>query len=144
MAINSVSISGGLKADPEMRYTSTNQKAVTQFTLAVTDYRNGQEETTWIDCKLWGKAAEVVAKHCKKGSKVCIYNAKLKQEKWTDRTTGNPRSKHVIEGNFVELIGGKPQDSQKSQPRPPAPEAKPVEGYNNQPHGAPDYEDVPF
>ena len=117
MSINSVSISGGLKADPEMRYTNTSGKPVTVFTLAVSDYQGGQEQTTWIDCKLWGKAAEVVAKHCKKGSKICIYNAKLKQEQWTDRTTGQSRSKYLIEGNFVELIGGKPQ-AQQGDSRP--------------------------
>ena len=116
MSINSVTISGGLKADPEVRYFESG-KVLANFTLATDTYSNGQKDTTWTDCRVWGKAAEVIQEHCKKGSKICLYNARLKQEKWTDRHTQQPRSKHVIEANNVELIGSKLQ-GQSDDSRP--------------------------
>lgn len=116
MSINSITISGGLKADPEVRYFESG-KVLASFTLATDSYSHGEKDTTWTDCRLWGKSAEVVVNHCKKGSKICLVGGRLKQEKWTDKTTGQPRSKHVVEANNVELIGGKPQ-GQSDDSRP--------------------------
>ena len=48
MSINSVSTSGGLKADPELRYFESGN-VLARFTLATDDYRGGEKETTWTD-----------------------------------------------------------------------------------------------
>jgi single-strand DNA-binding protein len=70
--LNSVSFSGRLTADPELRYTP-NGNAVVTFTLAIKrDYKNGkgEYETDFINCVAWKHTAELVANYVKKGHKI--------------------------------------------------------------------------
>ena len=65
-------ISGFVGQDPEIRYT-TKGTACTAFSLAETKHwkdpeGNKKEKTIWVDCKAWGKVAEIIAEHVKKGS----------------------------------------------------------------------------
>ena len=57
-----------------MRYTKSN-KAVASFTLAVNrrfKSENGERETDFINCILWGQQAENLANWCKKGALIGI------------------------------------------------------------------------
>lgn len=68
--INSVSITGRLTKDPELRYTPSGV-AVVRFVLAVNrSFSNsqGEKEADFINCTVWRKPAENVANFLKKGS----------------------------------------------------------------------------
>ena len=85
--INSISISGRLGANCELRYTSSNNPVAN---LRVASGRvfssNGdkQEETTWVRVTVWGKLAEACYKHLGKGSRVGL-TGRLQQVKYTDK-----------------------------------------------------------
>lgn len=66
--MNRVVLIGRLAGDPEMRTTQSG-KQVVSFTLAV-DRRHtaeGQPTADFIPCVAWGKLAEVIGQHMKKG-----------------------------------------------------------------------------
>lgn len=58
---------GNLGKDPELKNVGQNQ--VTSFSLAV---RTGKDETTWMNCAVWGKRAQTAAEYLRKGAKITI------------------------------------------------------------------------
>ena len=58
---------GNLGKDPELKNVGQNQ--VASFTLAV---RTGKDETTWMNCAVWGKRAQTAAEYLRKGAKITI------------------------------------------------------------------------
>lgn len=72
--MNKVILVGRLTKDPEMR-TTTSGVAVTSFTVAVNrpySDQSGERQTDFINCVIWRKQAENVAKYCNKGSLVAV------------------------------------------------------------------------
>lgn len=58
---------GNLGKDPELKSVGQNQ--VASFSLAV---RTGKDETTWMNCAVWGKRAQTAAEYLRKGAKITI------------------------------------------------------------------------
>tara|TARA_Y100000015_G_scaffold34495_1_gene34812 strand:- start:39 stop:356 length:318 start_codon:yes stop_codon:yes gene_type:complete len=58
---------GNLGKDPEIKEVKDTQ--VAEFSLAA---RTGKDETTWINCAVWGKRADVVKQYLHKGDKVTV------------------------------------------------------------------------
>jgi len=58
---------GNLGKNPELREAGLSQ--VASFSIAA---RTGQDETTWINCSVWGKRAAVVMKYMAKGDKITV------------------------------------------------------------------------
>lgn len=90
--MNRVVLLGRLTKDPEVRYT-TNGKVVATFTLAVDrEFKNdkGEREADFINCVVWGKAAELIGNSCVKGHRLCVegrlqirqYDDKNGQRRW--------------------------------------------------------------
>lgn len=107
-SLNKVLIMGNLTRDPEIKYT-TKGTAVCDIGLAVnrkskSDSGEVREEVTFIDVTLWGKTAEVIAKHMKKGGSVFV-EGRLQLEQWDDKSTGQKRSKLKVIGENVQMIG---------------------------------------
>ena len=71
--MNKVILIGRLARDPEMRTTSSGI-SMTRFTIAVSRPFNqdGNQQTDFINCIIWRRQAENVAKYCSKGSQVAI------------------------------------------------------------------------
>ena len=72
--MNKAILVGRLTKDPEMRTTSSGI-AVTSFTVAVNrpySDQSGERQTDFINCVIWRKQAENVAKYCTKGSLVAV------------------------------------------------------------------------
>ncbi|MFL0137726.1 single-stranded DNA-binding protein [Tenacibaculum maritimum] len=75
MLQNQVQLIGNLGADIELK--ELGDKSVANFSLASNeDYKNAQGEkvakSVWHRCTAWGKTAEILANHAKKGTKLCI------------------------------------------------------------------------
>ena len=72
--INRTILVGRITKDPELRYTSSNI-AVAKFTLAVNrTYAgpSGEREADFIQCVVWRKQAENVARFIRKGSLIGV------------------------------------------------------------------------
>lgn len=72
--MNKVILIGRLARDPELRTTPTNVSVAT-FAIAVSrpfTGQSGQPETDFINCVVWRRQAENLAKYCRKGSQIAI------------------------------------------------------------------------
>lgn len=58
---------GNLGKDPELK--EFNDRQVANFSIAA---RTGKEETTWINCQVWGKRADTVMEYMHKGDKITV------------------------------------------------------------------------
>jgi single-strand DNA-binding protein len=75
---------GNLGKDPESK--QVNDMQVASFSLAA---RTGKDETTWIDCTVWGKRAETVVNYLRKGDKITVAgNGKVRVYQKKDGTEG--------------------------------------------------------
>jgi len=66
--LNSVSLTGRLTRDVDLRYTQSGT-AAGSFTLAVDrkfKSKNGERETDFVNCQIWRKSAENFANFTKK------------------------------------------------------------------------------
>lgn len=71
--INNVTLTGRLTKDCELKYTG-NGNAVASFSLAVNRSfkRDGEPEADYLNCVVWNKTAEALAKYTKKGSLIGV------------------------------------------------------------------------
>ena len=74
---------GRLGKDPELRTTQKGQE-ITSFSLAVNVYQNGEQQTEWIKCSLWGKRGEVFRQYVTKGSQVTV-SGKAFHDTWAGK-----------------------------------------------------------
>jgi single-strand DNA-binding protein len=105
--INTITISGRLTSDPELRHTSKGD-AVCNFRLAsnrASKDSNGDktDETTFIEVIAWKQLADIVTKHVHKGDRIAVTGG-LRFEEWNDRETGVKRTKHQIRANEVTFL----------------------------------------
>jgi len=97
---------GKIVNDPEVKYSSTTQKAVVNFSIAVRrDFKNkeGKYENDFFNCVSFGKQGELIGNNFGKGNRILVWGP-LRQDKWTDKD-GNNRTtyKLTIEGfDFVD------------------------------------------
>lgn len=121
MSINKVMITGNLTRTPELR-TTQGGTAVLTFGVAVNDRRKNPQTGEWedypnfVDCAIFGKRAETVAKFIDKGSKVAIEGS-LRYSSW--EREGQRRSKLEVIVDEIEFLSrqgdSKAQNGQQSQ-----------------------------
>jgi len=137
-SLNKVQIIGNLGRDPEIQTIPSGQK-VASFSLACSEKytKDGQkvEKTEWINCKAWGKLAEIIEKYVKKGNQIYVEG---KLETQTFEKDGVKRYKTEIVVQNLLMLGGKNEGSNDA----PSEYSQPRESYNpNQ--QIPD-DDLPF
>ena len=106
---------------------------VANLTIAV-NRRSRDDEPDWFNLEIWGKQAQVAADYVKKGSLLGIIGS-FKLDRWTDRNSGEERSKPVVRVDRLELLGSK-RDSESG--------AGAFGGGNSFGGGSASDEDVPF
>ena len=75
---------GNLGRDPEIKDVKDTQ--VAEFSLAA---KTGKDETTWINCTVWGKRADVVKEYLHKGDRITVAGSgKITTYEKKDRTEG--------------------------------------------------------
>ena len=103
--ISAIALVGRAGRDPEVRYFESGS-VVADFTLAVKRPRREEENPDWFNLKVWGKQAQVAADYVRKGSLLGITGS-LAEERWTDRTSGEERSKLVVRVGRLDLLGSR-------------------------------------
>ena len=107
MALCKVMIIGNLGSDPEMRYTPNN-RAVTQFNVAVNQSTKNQqtgewvEETDWFRVSVWGDRAERMAETLRKGNKVFV-EGRFKTRQFEGRDGQMRTSLEITADSIVNL-----------------------------------------
>ena len=122
MNFNKVILAGNLTRDPQLSYTPS-QTPVVDFGMAINRKWRGQdgqdhEETCYVDCKMFGKRAEVVNKYCKKGNPLFV-GRRFHFESWQAQDGGKKSKLRVMVEGF-EFIGTRKvrEDAQQDDPGP--------------------------
>lgn len=105
MSVNSVSISGNLGRDPELRATASGT-SVCSFPVCANSRvkREGkwEDKPNWVEVKFFGNRAEPLSRILSKGSHVCLHGH-LSQETW--ESDGKRRSRLVVIGDEIDFSG---------------------------------------
>ena len=122
MSLNTCTISGHLGKSAELRMTGSGL-AVCSFSVAVNERRRQQDgsyqdETSWLDCVIFGKRAEGLHPYLTKGTKLSIVGH-LRQSAY--EREGQHRSKVEIIVDEVELMSGRRESQQQVGTPPPQP-----------------------
>ena len=139
MNINSVTLSGRLTADPEIKYFDSGAMNA-KFTIAVDGWENGEKTAYFFNAEVWnskdGKGqAQYTADYARKGMLVIVQGS-LGQQKWQDRETGQKREKTVIKVSSIVIP--KTAHSEQHEEPAPAPDPKPPQTNAVEP------DDIPF
>jgi len=106
---------GHLTRDPELRSTPSGKQVAKSGVATNHRYGSGEaakDEVCFIDFEVWGAAAESLAKRAHKGDAILI-EGRLKMDEWTDKTSGQKRTKHVISANRWSFMGGTKREEAK-------------------------------
>jgi single-strand DNA-binding protein len=145
--MNIITLVGRAGRDPEIRYFESGT-IVANLSLAVNAYKK-DEEPDWFNLVIWGKQAQVVADYVRKGSQIAV-SGRSTSEHWTDKTTGEKRSKPIVNVDRITLLGSKNDNQGGTQPAAapaaaPAPAAMPAaSAWGAAPLGAPDHDGSPL
>ena len=92
--MNKVMLMGRLVREPEVRYSqSADPVAVVRYTLAVEKRfkRQGESDADYISCVTFGKSAQFIEKHVKKGQRIVVCG-RLQTRSWEDKDN----NKHYV------------------------------------------------
>jgi single-strand DNA-binding protein len=109
-SVNKAILVGNLGADPEVRYLPSGD-AVANTRLATTDrYKDKasgefKETTEWHRVSFFGRLAEIVSEHLKKGSSVYI-EGRIRTRKWQAQD-GTDRYSTEIVADQMQMLGGR-------------------------------------
>ncbi len=147
MNLNKVMIAGRLTRDPDIRYTQSGT-AVADIGIAVSRYfKNDQgetkEETDFIEVTAFGRTAETIQKHLRKGNPIYV-EGHLKLEQWDDKQTGAKRSKLKVVAESMQFVGPRAYPPPPAKPAAPAPTAPPAKSRSEPPDLDAEPDDVPF
>jgi len=134
---NRVILMGNITRDIEVKYLQSGM-AVAEVGLAVNDRRKdnktGQwvDETTFVDCTMWGRTAEIAAEYLGKGSPILI-EGRLKLDQW--ETEGQKRSKLRVVVDRMQMVGAKGGGGGggKGQSGPPQFDESEYSGHSEEP-----------
>lgn len=116
MSINKVVISGNLTRDAELRATAGGT-SVLAIGVAVNERRRQGDEwvdyANYVDCTLFGRRADAIARYLVKGTKVCI-EGRLHYGCWEQ--DGQRRSKLTVNVDEIEFMSRAKQDARSQQP----------------------------
>ena len=106
-----VSLLGNLGADPEMKYTPSGQ-ALLRFNVAVNQRQKvegeWQDKTEWCRVTVFGKRAETLSEHLRKGMRVFVAG-QLEARPWTSQQ-GELRAGLEVVAETVEFMSSRQQD----------------------------------
>lgn len=108
--MNSLNATGRTGQDAKLSYTA-NKDAILNFSLSLTSGYGEKQTTTWLNCNLWGKRAEILAPMLLKGTQIGITGEiSLRPYKAKDGTEKTSLECRVSD---VTLLGSKDKPSKK-------------------------------
>ncbi|HEY1357054.1 MAG TPA: single-stranded DNA-binding protein [Thermoleophilaceae bacterium] len=110
--MNSISITGRLTRDPELRATP-NGTSVTTLRIASPRARK-RDEVDYFGVTAWSGLAESCAEHLEKGRLVHIVG-RIEYREWNDPESGSKRHDYDVVAENVEFLGPKPSTGEGDQ-----------------------------
>lgn len=121
--MNQLQIAGRIGRDAETRYSQSG-KVIATFAVAVSEYRDGEEQTLWVRCTMFGERAEKLAQYLTKGTPVAV-TGRAAVSSWADKQSGEAKAALELIVNNVTLLGSKGDQAAAPAPAPaPAPAAR--------------------
>ena len=102
--LNVITLVGRLTRDPELRRTNSGT-SVGAFTIAVDDGRkgpNGEKQTLFMDCTVFGPQADTLMKFWRKGNLIAVYG-RLVSRKYTNNQGVNVTA-YSINCDRIEFV----------------------------------------
>ena len=136
---NKVILVGNMTRDVEIR-TLPSGSMVGGFGIAVNRrirLSTGEErdEVCFVDCTAFDKKADILRQYTRKGSLILV-EGRLRLDAWTDKTTGQPRSKlNVVVENIQLLDKRDPNAQQGGYQQAPGGWGQSQGGYQQAPGG---------
>jgi single-strand DNA-binding protein len=97
---DSVTLVGRAADSPEVRYFESGSVCANVQMLIT---RKHEDDVTPFALELWGKQARTAADYIRKGTLFGVIGS-FKLQRWTDTTTGEQRTKHVVRVDRLELL----------------------------------------
>lgn len=130
--LNKVMLIGRLTRDPEVRSFGNGGK-VSHFGFAVNNKKKNSTTGQWedmpvfLECEAFnrgenGKTADVVEQYLRKGS-LAYVEGRLELQTWSDKTSGDKRSKLVVIVDNVQFLTPKHEQKPAAQMSPAMPQA---------------------
>lgn len=115
MSINKVHISGNLTRDAEL--VDAKGTSILRIGVAVNDRRKNasgewEDYANFVDCTMFGRRAEALAKYLTKGAKVCV-EGRLHYSSW--EKDGQKRSKLDVTVDELEFMSRDSNGRQRQQ-----------------------------
>ncbi len=133
---------GKLGNTPEIREIGQKSTKLCEFSVAVADYYNGEQQTYWITCQAWGRTAENIQKFFEKGDTIGV-QGKLVNSSYTSKDG------HKVSRTYVMVqswdFGGKKKNESAVATMPTMPEQSGIptsDDFVNIPSGM--SEEMPF
>lgn len=106
--MNVVNLIGRITKDPEIK-SASNGKNFVAFTLAVTEFSNGNQYTNFVPCFAWDKTAENMAKFVKKGNQLGVQGSLNVRQ---NNANGQYTTSISVNAQRVEFLGSNQTGSQ--------------------------------
>lgn len=140
---NKVVLVGNLVTDPELKEIGENNSVV-RFRMAInrrytTKSGEKKEETTYIDCEMWGARASVISEYLKKSDPVLV-EGHLKQESWENKD-GEKRSKILVSIEDFEFLSRRSSGEQQTESKQSSKTTKKASTSKSKES---DLQDIPF
>lgn len=110
--MNSITVSGSLGRDAEMRQLASGDSVCT---FSVADSQGRDKPTIWWNCSLFGKRADTLAQYLLKGQAVTVVGQVTERE-WTDKE-GAKRKSMDVRVNDIALQGQRKEAEPKPERR---------------------------
>lgn len=139
--MNTATFAGNVGQDPRMNSVNTanGPKSVLNFSLAVqkrTKDNNGNYETLWVDCAVWGERADKLSQYITKGTKLAV-SGSVDVDSYDGQNGVVPKLTMMV--NELTLQGGgqnqgqnQNHQTQQGNYQQQAPQQQAQGGFNNQ------------
>lgn len=104
--MTSITFTGNLAADPELRYTPSG-RCVARFTVIENRRRRTEDGKGWEDAEpnayrvqVWGSYAENIVESCSKGDRVLV-DGSVVTDRWVDKDTREDRTAQHVKADEV-------------------------------------------
>lgn len=129
--MNTANFAGNVGQDPRMNTVNTanGQKSVLNFSLAVqkrTKDQQGNYETLWVDCAIWGDRADKLSQYITKGTKLAV-SGSVDVDSYEGNNGFVPKLTLMV--NELTLQGGGQQGQSQNQSQAPQQNQAPQGGY---------------
>ncbi|MGL4568883.1 MAG: single-stranded DNA-binding protein [Fusobacteriaceae bacterium] len=100
--MNLIVLIGRLTRDPELKFGQSG-KAYCKFSIAV-DNPMKKDEADFVNCSAFGKTAELIGEHMRKGSKIGV-NGRFSMNRY--EKDGEKRTSYEVLVDRIEFLDGK-------------------------------------